>query len=82
MDKKVLLERVYKSNHDSVCVNCDWFTREDCSCQCCDGACTHFFGHKDNPQAEDFFKPTKAKMIALLSKEYRPIPTFSKIWRS
>ena len=82
MNKKALLERVHQSNHDAICVNCDWFTRKDCSCQCWDGACIHFFGHKDNLQAKDFFKPTKAETINVLSKGYKPIPTFSKIWRS
>jgi hypothetical protein len=58
MDKKTLLERVHQSNHDSICINCDWFIREDCSCQCREGYCIHFFEHKDNSQAKDFFEPT------------------------
>ncbi len=82
MDKKVLLDRVHSSNHDSICVNCSWFIREDFSCQCRNGACRHFFGHRDNPQAKDFFEPTDTETLIILSKEYQPIPTFSKIWRS
>ena len=82
MDKQALLERVRLSNHGSICVNCRWFIREDCSCEYRAGSCIHFFGHSDNPQAKDFFEPTETDRIILLSKEYKPIPTFSKIWRS